>query len=275
VSDSSHERSKTYERQTADLFAVQSELVDGIARNLKAAGLAGAPRHVPNEEAHRLLLEGRYEVLRLTSESLARGKADYQHAIALDPGYALAYAVLGSAIYDEYIVRGGAARQTDGERKTAAELARKALELDPELSPPRTLLAALAMQYDWDWGRAERELRLALSNGSRPDPECWYALLLIFHARFPEADAHLQRAQELDPFGTMTLNNIALGRRFAGRFAEAREIYQKVDTLAPGALGPQMIGMTYVEEGRPDLALPEFRKLREQHPVAAILEAMA
>src|ERR1035438_2736346 len=86
VSDGSHLWSNTYERQTADLFAVQSELAQAIAGNLKAAeGLPAAPKHVPSAEAHDFYLKGRYELQQLTPASLNLAEADFQHAIDLDP----------------------------------------------------------------------------------------------------------------------------------------------------------------------------------------------
>ena len=37
----------------------------------------------------------------------------------------------------------------------------------------------------------------------------------------------------------------------------------------------QLIGLSYVEEGRPEMALPIFRKLKQSFPPAAVSEAMA
>ncbi len=82
--------------------------------------------------------------------------------------------------------------------------------------------------------------------------------------------------QEIDPFGPIALNNIGTVRNLQGRLAETREIFQKSATLAPAMLLPKVvIGLTYIEEGRPELALPDYRKLREHYPAAAVFEAMA
>ena len=275
AADNSHEWSNTYERQGGDLFAVQSELVTGIARNLKAAaGLPSGAGHVPNEEAHRLLMEARYETQQATKESIARAKADCEHAIALDPGYAAAYDGLGSAVFNEANARG--TRQTDSERKTAEQLFRKAIELDPELPGPHAKLALLAMTYAWDWNRAEQELTLALTKGSDLNAESYYAMLLIYHGRFSDAEGHLQRALTMDPFGIGTLLNTGLARNWEGRFAEYRELSERMATLAPAALVPKIgIAMSYISEGHPELALPDLQTLKERYPPAAFFEAMA
>jgi predicted Zn-dependent protease len=72
------------------------------------------------------------------------------------------------------------------------------------------------------------------------------------------------------------LGNRALARNLEGHFSEAREIARQMAVESPKAIAPQqIIAMTYVEEGQPELAVPIFRQLRERIPQAGIFEAMA
>jgi serine/threonine-protein kinase len=275
VSDGSLLWSNTYERSAADLFAVQSELAAGIAGSLKSATGIPAARHIPNAEAHDSVLQARYDMQQMTTESLARAETEYRHAIDVDPEYPAAWLGLGNVQYNLSAARGSAYR-TESERQTAEQSFHKALQLEPDLPAAHAMLAALAMQYDWDWNRAERELQLALAGGSNATAETYYAFLLIFRGRFPEADLHLRRMLDLDPFSTATLGNRALARNLEGHFSEAREIARQMAVESPKAIPPQqIIAMTYVEEGQTELALPIFRQLRDRIPQIGIFEAMA
>jgi len=147
----------------------------------------------------------------MTTDSMTRAETEYRHAIDLDPEYAAAYLGLASAKYDQALAR-GSTYQADAERQSAEQLFHKALELDPGLSTARAMLASLAMQYEWDWGRAARELQLAVAEPSSAVAECQYAFLLLFSGRFAEADQHIRRMLNLDPFSSGARVNFALAR---------------------------------------------------------------
>jgi tetratricopeptide (TPR) repeat protein len=220
-------------------------------------------------------MKARYDTQQMTTESLTRAETEFQHAIDLDPEYSTAYFGLANAKYDQSAARGSAYR-TEVERKSAQQLFQKALELDPDFTDAHAMLAALAMQYDWDWGRAERELQLAAAGPSSVNAEDYYALLLIFRGRFSEAEQHIQRALDRDPYSTAARIDVSVARNLEGRFAQAREISQQMAAEYPKMIGPQgMIGLTYIEEGHPELALPILRQLKQRFPPAQVFEAMA
>jgi TolB-like protein/Flp pilus assembly protein TadD len=265
--------SETYERPESDLSAVQSDLTAGIAKSLKLTAPLKA-RHVPNAKAHSFLMKGRYEGQQMTSEAVKQAEVDFQHAIDLDPGYALAYLQLAVQKYNEGSAR-GSTYQTEEERKSSEQLLHKALELDPDLPSAHGMLAMFAMQYDWDWARAEREIRLAAAGPPSTAAELYFAFLLTFRGRFAEADEHIRRMQDLDPFSIVSMLNVAILRNLEGRFQEAREIAQNMLAISPKMLGAQqLIGATYAEEGHPELALPIFRQLEPRFPQIQLYEAM-
>ncbi|HUA63615.1 MAG TPA: protein kinase [Verrucomicrobiae bacterium] len=274
VADNSLEWSHSYDSPAAGLSTAQSAMVDAIARALQTT--SGNPaRHVPNEEAHRLFMEGRYELQQATSDSVARAENAFRKAIEIDPQYAAVYAGLAGAVRSEDRVSAGT-RRNESERQIGEEYLRKALELDPELPQALALQATFAMQYDWDWDRAEALLKRALAAGSGVTAESAYAFLLAFQHRFAEAEEHLRRAQDLDPFGTATLHDVATVRNFEGRIAEARELWTRVAALAPAMIGPKItIMMTYVEDNQTDVVLREAPKYQAQFPPEVFLVAMA
>jgi TolB-like protein/Flp pilus assembly protein TadD len=275
VSDGSLLWSNTYERKATDLFAIQSELAAGIAGGLKVSAGPKPANHIPGPEAHDLVMKGRYALEQNTIESLAQAGLDFQRAVDLDPQYAAAYFGLGNTEYSKAGATGIYVR-TIGERERAERYFHKALTLDPNLPAAHAGLARLAMQYDWDWKRAEEEIQLALAGPPTATAESAYAALLIFRGRFAEADVHLQICEDLDPFSTATMLNVANTRNLEGRFAEARERAQKLSAAYPNILpARQLIGLTYIEEGRPDLALADLEAQKQNTPFAPFREAMA
>jgi tetratricopeptide (TPR) repeat protein len=267
--------SSTYDRPASDLSGVQSDLTAAISRSLNAVAATPAANHVPKPEAHEYVIKARYEMSQLTPEAVAQSEADFQHAIHLDPEYAAAYYGLGLAKYNEYSAR-GSTYQTEAERQSGEQLMHRALALDPGMPEAHAMLARLAMQYDWDWDRAERELRIGVAGASSSFAEDIYAFLLAFRGRFPEADEHMRRAQDLDPFSIPSIVNFALLRSYEGRFQETRELLQKASAISPKTMSVR-IGSSIldIEEGRTDLALQEIREWKAGFPAAPVIEAMA
>ena len=58
-------------------------------------------RYTDNLEAYNLFLKGRFEVYKMTREGLVKSKQHFEAALALDPGYALAFDGLAYANYTE------------------------------------------------------------------------------------------------------------------------------------------------------------------------------
>lgn len=266
--------SDTYDRPASDLVIVQSEVVTRIARTLKIAPAAAA-KHAVNAEAHDYLLRGRYEMQRLTTDALEQAESDIQHAINVDPEYAVAYFDLGVIKFNLAAAR-GSTYQPDEERRSARQLIQKSVDLDPGLASAHGMLAIMAMQFDWDWDRAERELKLGAAAGPNGNVEQAYASLLMFRDRFAEADQHILRLQEVDPFETSTIANIAQMRLWEGRTAEARAMGQKIATAYPKMHAAKMIVIGCdILGGQTDFALQQIQEWKKSFPGAQMFEAMA
>jgi eukaryotic-like serine/threonine-protein kinase len=274
VADGAVVWSNTYERTAADLSTVAPELSANIARSLKVAPNPAA-KHVPKADALDYVLRGRYVMQQMTTEALTQAKADFQQAIDLDPDYAAAYLYLGMMEFDVGVASGSMYR-TDEERKKAELLIHKALDLDPNLPAAHGLLALLAMQYDWDWERAERELQMGSEGPPSAGIESSYATLLVYRGRFEEADKHMRKLQELSPFETGALSNIALLRLSEGRVDEARALAEKISLTYPKAMGPKMVIVGVdIWEKKTELALREIQEWKKIFPPAQMYEAMA
>ena len=272
VSDGAIEWSNSFDRRSGESTAIQIEITQAIGRQLNAAVL---PEHgyVPTPEAHDEVLKGIFELSKATDEtSLASAEADFERAIRLDPSFADAYSMLGVAKFDRAVVRQSLALNP-GEKKEIEDLAHKALKLDPRLPEARALLATLAMQFDWDWKGAEREFKESIDQVNDANVLQQYAFLLCFEGRFAEADEMIRRSEDLDPISPTTFHNQDIILSLEGRYREAREIAQRTATLSPSSLDPLFsLSLSYLNEKKPDQALPYIRKIEERQP-APLMEA--
>lgn len=269
VSDGALIWSNTFDPQAADPFKVQTEIASGIARSLNMASLP-APAHAPNREAQEAEWKGEFELTQMSMESLSKAESEARKAIAIDPGFGAPYALLAVIKYNRAIFNMPAADR--GEIET---LARKALSLDPQLFIARGMLASLALQFDWDWKGAEQQYQQALAAGPDATVSYQYAMLLCFQGRFAETDEQLRRAQERDPIGEATLHSVALIRLLEGRFAESREISQRLLLLAPESVVPAgLIASSYLDEHKPDQAAPFVKKVVAKQSASTMQAAL-
>src|SRR5262249_7942835 len=130
ASDGYHLWSQTYDRQLRDQFAVQLEISQAIADQLRA-GPVSHREPTQDLEAYRLYQEGRYFFNQhLPPESYNKAIDRYQQAIARDPKFALAYAGLADAY--SYLTENAVSAPKDVMPK-AKEAAEKAVALQENL----------------------------------------------------------------------------------------------------------------------------------------------
>lgn len=197
-----HLWSGTYDRELQDVLKLQNEVTYGIARHIEVAvagshpGLPSTPRSVA-PEVYESYLKGRFALHKATLPGLQDAVRYFQAAVDADPTFAPAYAGLASAYSNLGLVFFG---KPPGEsRPKVLVAARKALELDPDLSEARAELAD-ALQKDWHWAEAETEYRRAIElSPNDAAAHGGLAQWLLCQGRTEEALASARRAQELDP----------------------------------------------------------------------------
>ena len=265
VSDGSVIWSQTYERRLADVFAVQREVASRIASDLRVpvAGRA-APRPVPRDpEAQDHYLRARFEAERMNGDALTSAVGEYQQALDRDPGYAAAWYGMAVARH-----RGINVRNLD--RSEVAAIGseyQKALDLDPGLADAHAGLGLIAMQFDWDWPRAEQEFTAALALGPSAITEEDYAVYLMTRGRLNEAEDYLRRALDLDPLGSAVSLNSAVFQFYAGRFAAARREWERHPEIFSARF---MATYALLLEGRPAEAMDRLPALRNTAPSSAL-----
>ncbi|PYI84637.1 MAG: hypothetical protein DMF09_07445 [Verrucomicrobia bacterium] len=233
----SHLWAEKFDRNLADIFAVESEIATKIADTLQTK-LSGseqkaiAARPTKNSEAHQLYLKGRYFLKKRTEEGLKKSIEFFNQAIDKDSGYALAYS--GLADSNMYLLKlaflRGLSRKESYERAKAA--ATKALELDDNLAEAHTSLALVKMEYEWEWASSEGEFKRAIQlNPGFAEAHHQYSHYLTAMGRSSESLAESLRALELDPLSLVLNGHLAWHYLYARQYDQAIQQCQKTAEL--------------------------------------------
>ena len=200
-----HLWSSHYDKNLDDIFAVQSEIAEKVAGELKVQLLDSEKKTLEKKPtrditAYTFYLKGRYLWNERNKESLEKAIKYFEEAIRMDSRFALAYAGLA----DSYIVLMDHGHLPRSEVfPKAKEAAKKALELDETLAEAHTSLATI-LGREWDWRGAEEEYAKALGiNPNYATAHHWYSIHLLDTGRVDEAIRELKIAEELDPLSPM------------------------------------------------------------------------
>ena len=260
TSDGKQLWSGKFDEKFTDIFIVQDTIAEKVSAALKIR-LAGKERKhsTENLEAYQLYMMGRYNIAKNTPSDLLASIPFFEQAIAMDPGYALAYTGLAHA----YGVLGLTGDSAAIPKARAAE--QKALELDDTLGEAHNTRCMGAFWYDWDWQAAEHAcLRSIEIDPNNADFHGNYAMLLSSTGRHAEALAEARRTRELNP---LNLTQNALEGQFllyAGQVDDALAQLRRMSDLEPKFWMPHMIAAgAYIEKGMFVEAIAEAEKERE------------
>jgi TolB-like protein/class 3 adenylate cyclase/predicted Zn-dependent protease len=219
-----HLWAERYDRPLTDIFALQDALVQKMVTtlqlqlSLREQGVL-ARRPQENLEAYDAFLRGLAYFYRLTKEGNAQARQLFEHAIALDPAYAEAYAFLGLNYRLEWLSQWSQGPQA---WERAFELAHKALALDDTLPWAYGLLSwiyADKQQLEQALTAAERAIALEPSHA---DSYVVQSDILNRVGRPEEALKSVEKAMRLNPrYPAWYLNNLSLAYLMTGRYAEA------------------------------------------------------
>ena len=256
--------SERYDREMADVFAIQDEIAGTIVRTLRSTllGDLGDPtpvRYTRNVRAYSLYLKGRYWWNRRTQADIAEGIRYFEQAIAEDPDYALAYSGLADSYALDLDYRG--APVAEGMERAKSE-ARRAIQLDDSLAEAHTSLGWVTFIYDWDWVTAEREFRRAIELNPRySTARQWYAWNLLAMGRFDEALSEGRVAVDLDPASVSIRRSLGWLQYYCRQHDAALENLRRALTMDPTAEEThRLLGLVYMQTGKYDDAAAAFRE---------------
>src|SRR5438876_816373 len=237
-----HLWAQTYDRDLADVFAIQSEIAKAIADQLQAKLSPNEKKAIeqpPTTDLAAFDLYSRAKSLLLTAGFSATQDPDLRKAIELmdeavkrDPSFFDAYCQLAYAHEQLYAVSG--LDHTPARLALAEAAVQAATRLRPDAG--ETHLARANYLYygrrDYTGALAELEsVRRALPN----DPRLFELTGYILRRRGQQEEGlrNLQHAVELDPRNLFTLQEIALSYQFLGRYAEAIAALDRALSIVP------------------------------------------
>ena len=267
VATETHLWAQNYDRNLDDVFAVQSEIAEKVAGELKVQLLASEKttlerKPTENMEAYGDFLRGR-ELFREGSEpSLWQALKLFEKAVELDPSFARAHV----AVAECHQVLGNSTYEPREAMISAVKASlQTALQLNPDLAEVHASLAQLHFNEDDDQGATDEARRALELNPSLPEP---YQILYeeaAIGGRPEEMVRDMETAYRLDPVRPVYIGLLGSVYFWTGREQEALEHWRKMEHLAPAATYRWMTDY-YILKG--DLAKArEYRaKVQELRP---------
>ena len=235
AADGTHLWSERFDREMADVFAVQDEISAAISAALQvklSPQPAAKPRYTPKLPAYEALLKARHFHWKVTAESMDQAKPLYELAIAHDPQFALARALYADYLFGRTTVGMSPMREV---APIARAMAQRALELDPSLADAHGPLCELAATCDYDWTEAARQFAL-VAPGGHGSPQFHMACgwtYVLGSGRRKEAVEQLELAVQGDPLHLTYRAILGMCLGAAGRYAEAEDLLRQTRDLDP------------------------------------------
>lgn len=272
VATGSHLWAERYDRELADVFAVQDEITEAIVAaiepQLYAAESFRAQRKPPDSmDAWDLLMRALSHYWRVTRQDHVVAQALLEKAIALDPTYGKALGLLGTS----YMFTAHMGWMEMATAIPAAErAARAAIRADDEDAWAHNALGHVhlfARRFDDSLAEFETALRLnpnfALAQG-------YYGLALCFCGRWQDADEAARRAIRLsphDPYAPVYFGIAAFARFLGADYAEAIRLAQEaLRQRSDFAGGHRVLTAAAGIAGRAEIAGTALQELRRAQP---------
>jgi TolB-like protein/Tfp pilus assembly protein PilF len=227
-----HLWSETYDRKLQDVFAIQDEIAQAIADELKVR-LSSAGGETPNDMAvYEMYLQARPLIAERREESLDRAIELMDEAVASDPEYAPAMAMLALA----WAVRPWWDNAYHfGEASPIAEKwANNALTIDPENADALAVAALVKFTGEQDWMASKSLFERALAvNPGNASLHNFYGDLLLRMGDLENSLKHEARAVELDPLSPVQHTDLAQAYWIAGQQQESMKSARRALALDP------------------------------------------
>ncbi len=232
VTDESHLWASDFDYGQQDVLHIEDSVAAAVAREVQLR-LTPAQRNrfsrTPRTSARAVdaVLRGRDRLMAFRgADTWAQAKRYFDEAVALDSGYALAWAWLSSAC------RYGADReympQAEGYREARQAVAR-ALALDSSLAEGWEQLGQLQRLVDWDWTAANVSYQRALElDPANVDFIARLAASTNDLGHFDETISLLRRGIELDPLDPGLMAQLSNALLESGHTSEALKTFESI-----------------------------------------------
>jgi adenylate cyclase len=236
-----HLWAERYDRDMADLFALQDEIAMNILTATQVKLTEGQTfRAIPNAgdkpdlNCFLKIMEAKGLAQRANIEDTNVARRIAGEAIEICPETQKPYSLMASIHMLDYWF--GTSKSPQESSKIAIELAQKSLAVDDTRAEVHALLGYLyCLRKEWDKAIAEGEKGVAL-NPSGADIKYWYAATLTYAGRPEEAIMLFEKAIRLNPFGpSRYFLGYGHALRVVGRFEEAVSAYKKAIQREPNS----------------------------------------
>jgi TolB-like protein/Tfp pilus assembly protein PilF len=237
-----HQWAQTYDRDLADVFAIQSEIAKAIADQLQAKLSPNEKKAIerpPTTDLAAFDLYSRAKSILLTASFSATSEPNLRKAIELldealkrDPSFFDAYCQLARAHEQLYAVSG--VDHTPARLALAEAAVQAATRLRPDAAETHLARAQYLYYGLRDYAGALAELQIA-RQALPNDPRLFELTGYILRRRGQQEEGlqNLQRAEELDPRNFLTLQQIAISYQNLGRYAETIAALDRVLAIMP------------------------------------------
>ncbi|HEU4748606.1 MAG TPA: protein kinase, partial [Gemmatimonadaceae bacterium] len=202
-----------------DIFALQDRIVTGLADLLRIQLTSAEVAQIERPEtsqltAYELYAKGQQAFQLFGKESARIATEHFRRAVEIDPGYALAWAGLGSLLMPKYIASGNRDHLDEGVRALQC-----AMDLDPTMGEPHAFLAYMyGRQHRYDEGLAASRAAIEREPGSYMG---WYQLGIVSVMRALERGVPADMARAIPPL----LRAAAINPAFHPSWMMAGDLY--------------------------------------------------
>jgi TolB-like protein/DNA-binding winged helix-turn-helix (wHTH) protein/Tfp pilus assembly protein PilF len=257
----------SYERDLRDVLSLQDEVARRIAGEIGINLISGQQQQPANPRAldpvaHEAYLRGNFYWHQLNCDGFNKARRYFEQAVNGDPEFARAYVGLAESYFA--LADWGCSSEPGliGKSKAAAL---KALELDPSLGEAHAWLGKLAFFYEWDFPKAEDELKRATElSPNYPEGHIIYAVFLISTGRRELGLTEMTKAHEIDPISQLPNVIAVVAFYLARQYDAAIEQGKKTIELYPDSGGAyDWLGYAYEKRGLSEQAIATYLRAKE------------
>ena len=259
---------QSYRRETRDLFGLQNEIADGIAKHVQRTlrpreRTSRASQRTVSPEAYEAYWKGEVLLDKLRPDSVQQAANYFQDAIAKSPDYVAAYNKLAGSY--QILSNMGSVPKQEAHLK-AKSLTARALEIDPRSGQAHAQKGWDALVYDLDFATAGAEFNRAVE--LNPSGVEGYQGLAEYYASIGQTDRavlEIRRAQAVDPLSYIVNEDVCRILYFSRRFDEALGQCKANLDLDPQLQRPLWnMGPIYAAKGLDDTAASVFLQAYER-----------
>jgi len=247
-----HLWAKSYERNLTDIFALQRDIAQAIAVEVRVTLTPGEQQQLQEVKqidpaAYEAYLKGVYHDTKYNPSDFLKSLDYFSIAVEKEPGFALGYVGIVRACTGLMDIGGLPFSELYPKAKAALE---KALQIGDSMAEVYGIQGRFKFIAEWDWAGAEDAFQKSLElNPNVADTYFDYTSFLIAMDRGDEALEMINKARSLDPLNAGTNNDVGWINYCVRRYDEAiREYRNNLEMYPDFVMSHRELGSVYVKK---------------------------